>query len=198
MPYKDKNKQKEAQRKHYLSNKDKYKKSHCNNLAKRRKWFRGLKSKQKCYRCGECNWYCLDFHHRDSESKLFGISYAVKYGYSKKRILVEIAKCHVLCANCHVREHYNTKRFHSTNQLWLREFKKTLKCNGCGIADHIVLAFHHIGSKTDKVSSMASKSYTVIRLLEEIAQCEVLCCNCHRLLHEGNIWDKASTKKREY
>jgi hypothetical protein len=35
------------------------------------------------------------------------IAQAVNQGWSKERILEEIKKCDVLCANCHFKEHYN-------------------------------------------------------------------------------------------
>ena len=42
----------------------------------------------------------MEFHHRDPEKKLFNISSPTK-GSSQADLEVEIAKCDVLCANCH-------------------------------------------------------------------------------------------------
>lgn len=65
------------------------------------------KLKSKCARCGEEHPACLDFHHRDPKTKLFGISHAVSHhGYGWDRILSEIEKCDLLCANCHRIEHW--------------------------------------------------------------------------------------------
>ena len=64
-----------------------------------------VKSSLLCLRCGEDEPVCLDFHHRNSTEKDFVIGDAVRLGYSKKRILAEIAKCDVLCANCHRKLH---------------------------------------------------------------------------------------------
>jgi hypothetical protein len=58
-----------------------------------------------CIRCGESNPVCLDFHHRDPQQKLFSIASSVEGHRSKQLILAEIAKCDVLCANCHRKEH---------------------------------------------------------------------------------------------
>lgn len=47
---------------------------------------------------------CMDFDHRNKEEKEFTIAH--KRSYSKARILAEIAKCDVVCANCHrIRSH---------------------------------------------------------------------------------------------
>ncbi len=188
MPYKDKIQQKTAQRLHYLNNKVKYKESSRKNRDARDLWFAGIKATKKCI-CGMQDHRCLDFHHRNPDEKEFEICEAVKSGLSQSRILIEIDKCDVICANCHARQHYKIKRL---RHLWLVDFKKQLCCSNCRIDDYVVLVFHHLGKKTGRISNMASKSYSVARILEEIAQCEVLCHNCHRIKHDGNIWHDIS------
>lgn len=58
----------------------------------------------KCSQCGynRCP-KALHFHHIDPTTKKFGIS----NGYNKKQTLViqELAKCVLLCANCHIELH---------------------------------------------------------------------------------------------
>ena len=67
-------------------------------------WFREFKTTLKCLRCGENDPACLDFHHRDGKEKDRAVSKMLKYG--KKKLLAEIAKCDVLCSNCHRKFHY--------------------------------------------------------------------------------------------
>ena len=57
----------------------------------------------KCMRCGfEGEPAQFDCHHRDPEKKSFKIAKNFKFAYSsKKRMLKELAKCDLLCANCH-------------------------------------------------------------------------------------------------
>ena len=74
---------------------------------KMRQWLDELKSTLKCSRCDESHPATLDFHHRDPKEKEFVIGYAISGGWGKKRILAEIEKCEVLCANCHRKEHYD-------------------------------------------------------------------------------------------
>ena len=57
--------------------------------------------KDKCIRCGNTDKRVLDFHHRDKDSKEQDVATLRVAGYSQDRILKEIQKCDVLCANCH-------------------------------------------------------------------------------------------------
>lgn len=54
-----------------------------------------------CKRCG--GFFppaCMDFHHRDPSQKAFSIGRKMD-SVSRARILLEIQKCDLLCANCH-------------------------------------------------------------------------------------------------
>lgn len=58
-----------------------------------------------CARCDEDNPVCLDFHHVGPE-KSRTVASMISDGCSKEEIRAEIAKCTVLCANCHRKEHF--------------------------------------------------------------------------------------------
>lgn len=58
-----------------------------------------------CAVCGEDEPICLDFHHINPDEKEDHVALAVRRGWGKKRILAEIAKCVVLCSNCHRKLH---------------------------------------------------------------------------------------------
>lgn len=47
----------------------------------------------------------MDFHHRDPAEKEFGIRKGVCGLMSRERVEKEIAKCDLLCANCHRMRH---------------------------------------------------------------------------------------------
>jgi hypothetical protein len=72
-------------------------------------WFENYKSGLSC-KCGEADAACLDFHHSNPKEKEFEISNGVRSGYSKNRILEEIAKCDILCANCHRKLHWRQRK----------------------------------------------------------------------------------------
>lgn len=62
-------------------------------------------------KCGESDPVVLDFDHK--ADKLFNISEGIKRGYSWNRLLSEIKKCNVLCANCHRRKTAVQRNFYS-------------------------------------------------------------------------------------
>jgi len=65
--------------------------------------------KLKCLRCLETHISCLEFHHREPGQKDFLLSTAVSH-CSLKRIQAEVAKCDVLCANCHRKLHWDERQ----------------------------------------------------------------------------------------
>ena len=101
MPYKNKKEQKAAQANHYQRNKSQYQARDKARLDLARNYVIDLKKKSKCVDCGENNWKCLDFDHKDPSDKFLGISRMVRKRYSPKAIQKEIDKCEVRCANCH-------------------------------------------------------------------------------------------------
>ena len=63
-------------------------------------WVRGLKERP-CADCGGTfHPVAMHFDHRPGEEKVSEIGFMIR-GYSRKRILAEIAKCDLVCANCH-------------------------------------------------------------------------------------------------
>ena len=63
--------------------------------------FKKLKSSLKCNLCGETHLACLEFHHREASKKEKTVSRMVREASNFETILKEIAKCDILCANCH-------------------------------------------------------------------------------------------------
>jgi hypothetical protein len=72
---------------------------------RKRDWWHDFKSQLKCNRCDENHPACLHFHHINPSEKEADLSQVVLV-WSKKRIITEVNKCEVLCANCHAKEHY--------------------------------------------------------------------------------------------
>lgn len=62
------------------------------------------KSERGCRDCGTTDHRVLDLHHRNGTDKEAAVSQML-YRYSWKRIVAEMDKCDVLCANCHRIEH---------------------------------------------------------------------------------------------
>lgn len=69
--------------------------------------YKELKKTLKCNRCEQNHPATLQFHHVDKFEKENSISKMVRGGFSMSKIMKEIEKCEVLCANCHAIEHYD-------------------------------------------------------------------------------------------
>tara|TARA_Y100000034_G_C6804387_1_gene361050 strand:+ start:99 stop:461 length:363 start_codon:yes stop_codon:yes gene_type:complete len=103
----DVDKNREYQRRWYQKNKELQ--IERNNANKQRKldWYREYKETLQCQQCGENHPATLDFHHRSSEDKDNQVCELVLNNCGMERILAEIEKCDVLCANCHRKLHYS-------------------------------------------------------------------------------------------
>jgi hypothetical protein len=66
-------------------------------------WLLAYKNKYPC-KCGEGDPACLDFHHVDGKKEI-NVSLVTKRAWSIERLKAEVAKCVILCANCHRKEH---------------------------------------------------------------------------------------------
>jgi hypothetical protein len=82
-----------------------------NRLQTARVWLEEYKKARFCERCGYSDYRALTFHHRDRTSKEFAVADMIRRGRSLKAIIAEIAKCSILCANCHFIEHYHAPHF---------------------------------------------------------------------------------------
>jgi hypothetical protein len=113
MPFKDKEKQREKnreyQKKHYLRKKDYYKTKAKEGKKRVKEEFENFKKNLECEICGENHPATLDFHHKDPEKKEIIISQAVARNWGWSSIKREIDKCSVLCSNCHRKLHYDEK-----------------------------------------------------------------------------------------
>jgi hypothetical protein len=100
---------KEIRKKSYNNNKEVTLKRNKRNKKKNLEWYVNYKSKLKCVNCGEDHPACLEFHHIDPNKKDFNISINIRSTYSVNKILREIEKCDILCANCHRKLHYEMR-----------------------------------------------------------------------------------------
>ena len=147
-------------------------------------------------RCADCGYTgtaaALDFHHRDPKDKEFAIG---GFNGSRRRLLGEVEKCDLLCANCHRLRHQLDDR--SAKGGPVVEFRRRAKlravahmggaCFGCGREGlAAIFDFHHweagrkdFGIGQDGIPRPWSK------ITAELAKCVLLCANCHREVHAG-------------
>lgn len=88
-----------ARLRHYAANPEQYR---AREMAKRervREFLNGVKA-QPCMDCGgELPYYVMDLDHRPGEIKLYTPSRL--HQVSMRAAIAEVAKCDVVCANCH-------------------------------------------------------------------------------------------------
>lgn len=72
--------------------------------AKKRAYVNSMKI--KCSKCPETHPACLCFHHRNPAIKVMKIQQALANKMPWDKLRKEIAKCDVLCANCHAKLHW--------------------------------------------------------------------------------------------
>ena len=63
-------------------------------------------STHPCVDCGETDIVVLEFDHLGKDKKLDDVAHMIPRGYSLDKIKKEIAKCEVVCCNCHRRRTY--------------------------------------------------------------------------------------------
>src|SRR5574343_765703 len=94
-----------AKRRHYEANKA----EQMRKRAQRRKELRELVDSMKAVPCADCgNRFppcAMDFHHTEANGKVDGIAQLVNSG-SITKLMVEIEKCEIICANCHRIRHH--------------------------------------------------------------------------------------------
>jgi uncharacterized Zn finger protein len=127
---------------------------------------------QKCRDCGETKPW-IEFNKNKAK----------KSGYGTK-----CRECMKIYRHKHYRENKERLREEITTRKnyikeWFREYKKTLSCSQCGFSHPAALDFHHTRDKENLVSMMASCGHSKQRILDEVAKCEILCANCHRIHH---------------
>jgi hypothetical protein len=109
MPRKDAEKNREYFHKWYKANrKTQYKRIKGRQKELKRK-LREYKKTLKCEICGESHPSCIDFHHKDPKRKEAAIHIVANKGWSWKKIMTEIEKCQIVCANCHRKIHWKEK-----------------------------------------------------------------------------------------
>lgn len=65
-------------------------------------------------------------------------------------------------------------------RAYVSEILVSGSCADCGLADPAVLEFDHVGPKRMEVGRLVREAYRLEWITAEIANCELVCANCHR------------------
>ena len=100
---------KKRNKKHYVADSVPYKERAKHRRKKVSEWWSEYKSNLKCEVCEESRPWCLDFHHLDPSAKEGTLSQIVN-SKSKASLELELAKCIVVCRNCHADIHHKERQ----------------------------------------------------------------------------------------
>jgi hypothetical protein len=73
----------------------------------------------------------------------------------------------------------------------LSEIKEESGCVDCGVKNHIILDFDHLHDKKYNISRMIHDGFSWAAIKKEIAKCEVVCANCHRIRTHNRLTSQA-------
>jgi len=157
-----------------------------------------------CTDCGRRFPPCaMDFDHREPGTKAFWILQRAG-SVSVARLTAELDKCDIVCANCH-RERTHVRALerraarivaglppHTESRLRREQTEliqrlRHVPCVDCHeLHPFYAMDFDHRTPihKTSEVPRLLGRVSTP-RLLDEIAKCDIVCANCHRIRTEG-------------
>ena len=123
----------------------------------------------------KCN-YCGIYFPEDH----FGVALTTTDKVYRRR---KCRNCYRLTKQALIEKHY----------AWLSEYKQRKGCTRCGIKDSRVLDFHHKKGE-NKLFTIGGfrREVGFGKLQTEIDKCEVVCANCHRILHDEIKIEKKS------
>ena len=145
----------------------------------------------------------MDFDHRDPAAKSFGLTWPRALLASRANLLVEVAKCDVVCANCHSVRTYGLhalrkaeRRASGALSMTPRRTRQRLReaegrelilrlrdrpCMDCGQRfARYVMQFDHREPATKLFNVSESWLKSAATILGEAAKCDIVCANCHR------------------
>ncbi|GIJ10744.1 hypothetical protein ACFFMR_18940 [Micromonospora andamanensis] len=104
MPYANPEDQRRLAKAHYEANREIYKARAAAHRKKNREAIKALLREAKSKPCADCGiqypYYVMQFDHSPGE-KAFTIGDAGRRNIALSRIAAEVARCEVVCANCH-------------------------------------------------------------------------------------------------
>jgi hypothetical protein len=182
----------------YAKNKEHFKGLVNFHKKKRRQELQKVIEEYKSVPCKKCkkkyHTAAMDFVHRKSEDKKFSIRDATRLIHSVDKLIEELKKCDVYCANCMKEikvkkflKETNGKESRNRRRKKLKEIIDGMKSNSCGDCGKkyppYVMELDHLdgGKKVDSVSKMINKERPIEMILEELKKTEPICTNCHRI-----------------
>jgi len=82
-----------------------------------KEWLKNYKETLHCEECNESDPICLVFHHPIRDLKVDSIYKLLEKKASIEELENEIAKCTILCWNCHIKHHRDLREQSKHNEF---------------------------------------------------------------------------------
>ena len=90
------------------------------------------------------------------------------------------------------RDVYGEQKARGYLNKWRAIQEKGGKCQTCGESNPATLCFHHRDPSQKRITldsrTFANRKWKSVQ--EEVEKCDLLCHNCHNILHYGNSWEE--------
>lgn len=174
-------------RKDYKNNKVAYMRRNGKAKINKTKFIRNLKETNPCKDCNRYfPYWVMQYDHLKDKS--FSLCRANVTTYGKNKILDEIKKCELVCANCHYNRTYMRRpkaKFWGIRPkyalLWslFDEVKSQTPCIDCNKCfPSWVMHYDHIREKKFEIGRALDRR-SLDEIFQEIKNCELVCANCH-------------------
>jgi Zn ribbon nucleic-acid-binding protein len=76
---------------------------------------------------------------------------------------------------------------------WIADTKQKVGCIKCGFSNPVALQFHHRdpSSKVFSIGNFVRRWHSVEEIAAEMDKCDVICANCHLILHHEKRHSKS-------
>ncbi len=130
--------------------------------------------------CRHCGKQVEQHHRKGGRAKLY-CNERCRARWKYKRDPIVIA-----------RKTYVKQRARAYSNKWKALQYKGGRCQKCGEDRPATLCFHHRDPSVKEMKldgrSFANRRWDLIK--EEVDKCDLLCHNCHHMVHHGDSWDE--------
>lgn len=125
---------------------------------------------KRCYRC-----------RQEKPPEAFSVNRSRSDGKNSqcRTCQAELRKTHYEANKQQALDRVKARRVELRRRMW--EYKAIHPCVDCGESNPIVLEFDHLGDKVLDVTKMVWRGISWKRIEAEIAKCDIVCANHHKI-----------------
>lgn len=90
-----------------------------------------------------------------------------------------------ICQKCYM---FRDALLKDRKKKYIYDFLSQSKCAHCWEHRPVVLEFHHTDGTQKEFCVSEMESYSIRKIQTEINKCQILCCNCHKIVTAKEQW----------